>query len=107
MAFDQLILKNPMTGEVKKAPVGYSWTTLFFNCLPPLFRTDWKYFAILLILSFLTFGLSALVFSFIYNKLYVKDLIYSRGFKVTGCRSGNLQRVANSLGIELPMATIL
>jgi hypothetical protein len=103
MAFDLLALKNPTTGEIKMAPVGYSWTVLFFSCFPPLFRSDWKHFAIILVLNAFTFGFAGLVFSFIYNKMYIKDLIYTRGFKVTGCRSGNLQFIANKLGIELPM----
>ncbi len=104
MAFDVLTLKNPNTGELKQAPVGFSWTTFFFGFFPAIFRNDWKHVAIMVILAMFTFGVSSIVFAFIYNKMYIKDLIFSKGFKVTGCRSGNLQGISNNVGLELPMA---
>jgi hypothetical protein len=103
MAFDTLQLKNPNTGELKEAPVGFSWTVLFWGFFPPLFRGDWKFTAIFLLLGMFTFGASNLVFSFIYNKFFIKDLIYKEGFKVTGSKKGNLQLISNKLGLELPM----
>jgi hypothetical protein len=103
MAFDVLKLKNPTTGEIKSAPVGFSWTTLFFTFFPAFIRSDWKLGVIQLVISFFTANVSALVFAFIYNKLHIKDLIFSSGFKVVGSEKGDLQKVANTLGIELPM----
>ncbi len=103
MAFDVLTLKNPNTGELKQAPVGFSWTTFFFGFFPAIFRSDWKHVAIMAILAMFTFGVSSIVFAFIYNKMYIKDLIFTKGFKVTGCRSGNLQFISNNVGLELPM----
>ncbi len=104
MAFDKLILKNPNTGEIVQAPVGYSWTTLFFGFFPALFRANFKWAAIQVLVAMFTFGFSQIVFSFIYNKLYVKDLLFTRGFKVQGSQKGNLQNVSTKLGLELPMA---
>lgn len=103
MAFDQLTLKNPTTGEIKMAPVGFSWTTFFFGFWVSIFRADWKYAIIQFVLACFTWNLSSIVFGFIYNKLYVKDLLYKQGFKVTGSRSGNLQFASNHLGLELPL----
>ena len=80
MAYTSIMFENPNTGAIKEAPVGFSWTVLFFGFFPPLFRGDWKWAAIMLILALITFNLSGLVFMFIYNKLYIKDLIGS-GFK--------------------------
>ena len=105
MAFDKLNLKNPSTGEIKQAPVGFSWTTFFFGMFVPLIRADWLMAVIMLGVAMITFGLSNIVFAFIYNKLYIKNLIYKEGFKVTGSNNGNLDKVSASLGLELPMAS--
>jgi hypothetical protein len=103
MAFDTLILKNPLTGELAEAPVGFSWTTFFFGPLPALFRADWLHALIFFVISFFTFGLLNIVFAFIYNKLYIKKLIYKNGFKIVKCESGDLQTISNKLKIELPL----
>ena len=103
MAFDTLQLKNPNTGELKNAPVGFSWTVFFFGFFPPIFRADWKFAAIFLILGFFTWGVSNLIFSFLYNKFYIKDLIYKSGFKVVGSEKGDLQKISYKLEMELPM----
>jgi len=75
MASASINLKNPMTPEIKQAPIGFSWTVFLFGPFPPLFRSDWKFFAILLLAALVTFGLSNLVFAFIYNKMYLNDLL--------------------------------
>lgn len=61
--------------DITKTKTGFSWTTLLFGCFVPVFRKDWKYFGIMLLFSILTFGLSHIVFGFIYNKLYIKGLL--------------------------------
>jgi hypothetical protein len=103
MAFDTLVLKNPNTGEIKNAPVGFSWTTFFFGFFPAIFRGDWKWAAIMFVVAFFTIGVGNIVFAFIYNKFYIKEQIYSNGFKVVSSAKGNLQRVSSNLGIELPV----
>tara|TARA_B100001175_G_scaffold285817_1_gene267102 strand:- start:227 stop:541 length:315 start_codon:yes stop_codon:yes gene_type:complete len=75
MAFSTLNLKHPDLEITKQAPVGFSWTVFFFNFFPPVFRGDWKYAIIILLLSLITLGFSTLVFMFIYNKLYVQSLL--------------------------------
>ncbi len=102
MAFDKLILKNPNTGETKMAPVGFSWTTLFFGGFVSLFRTDWIMALVQFGVAIFTFGLSNIVFAFIYNKLYIKSLIFKEGFKAAGTAKGNIDFVSNKLGLELP-----
>jgi len=42
MASAVITFKNDNTGEVKPAPVGFSWTALFFGFIPMLCRSDWK-----------------------------------------------------------------
>ena len=71
-------LKNDI-GMVKEAKVGFSWTNLFFGAFVPALRGDWKYAAIMVVCSRITCGLSTLVFPFVYNKMYIKDLLM-KGF---------------------------
>jgi hypothetical protein len=77
------ILSNPMTGETKIFPSGFSWTTLFFGPLPALFRGDIKWVAIMTVADVCTSGTACLVFPFIYNKLYFTDLL-KKGFRPVG-----------------------
>ena len=71
-------------GSVKAGiKVGFSWTLFFFGVFVPLFRGDIKYFLIMLVAALVTFGLSWLVFPFIYNQLFVKDLI-AAGYRPEG-----------------------
>ena len=66
----------------RKGIVGFSWTTLFFGFFVPLFRGDWIWFIIMLIvgaLGFITAGLVPLIaniiLSFMYNKIYTRNLL--------------------------------
>lgn len=95
----KLIMENPNTGIIKKAPVGFSWTTLFFGCLPALFRGDIKWFLIQIIAAFITSGLSGFVFIFIYNKIYIKRLL-EKGFKVKFVVGGTIETARQKLGIN-------
>lgn len=80
-------LTNPATRQIKQAKIGFSWTMFFFGLFVPLIRGDWKWFFILLAITIilgvptLGFGgaLVGLVFSFIYNRLYINDLL-SHGY---------------------------
>ena len=101
MAFTSIIFKNPNTGAIKEAPVGFSWTVLFFGFFPPLFRGDWKWAVIILILAMLTMSVSSIVMAFFYNKLYIKDLIGS-GFKAQSIASGDMSYAGSKVGMEIP-----
>lgn len=68
-------LEHGVSNVLKEVKVGFSWTTFFFGVFVPLLRGDWKWALIMLIVSFITFGASWLVFPFFYNKLYIKDLL--------------------------------
>lgn len=100
MANNVIYFENPHNGQVREAPVGFSWTVFFFNCFPAIFRSDWKWFIIMAILTFMTLGLSTLVFIFIYNKLYIKELVNS-GFKVKSIQFGTIEQMENRLNIRL------
>lgn len=80
-------LKNDagITNEVK---VGFSWTTFLFGFFPALFRGDLKWAAIMFIFAAIvgafTFGFGAwipgIIFSFVYNKIYIKELL-EKGYR--------------------------
>jgi len=97
MAFSTLNLKHPEFEVTKQAPVGFSWTVFFFGFLPPLFRGDWKWSLIILIAALFTFGLSTLIFMFIYNKLYLKSLLEE------GYTSVDSEEVLNPIEAKLTM----
>jgi hypothetical protein len=94
-------MENPTTGIIKKAPVGFSWTTLFFGGFPALFRGDIKWFFIQLLIACFTGGISNIVFAFIYNKTYIQKLL-EKGFKVKEVEGGILEEVNKKMGINLP-----
>jgi len=50
----------------------------------------------------ITWGLSAFVFMFIYNKLYIKKLL-EKGFKVKAVEGGTIEQANYKLGINLPL----
>ncbi|QWU16092.1 hypothetical protein SAMN04487895_102344 [Paenibacillus sophorae] len=89
----KVVLKNP-GGLTKEVKVGFSWTTFFFGFLPALFRGDLKWAIIMLIIEAVigsfTLGVGAvvtgIVFSFVYNKIYIKELI-EKGYTPADGRS--------------------
>ncbi len=101
MAYTSIIFKNPNTGAMKEAPVGFSWTTFFFGCFPALFRGDVKYGVIQFVIAMVTMGVSNIVFAFIYNKLYIKDLI-GQGFKAQSIASGDMNFASAKIGMQIP-----
>ncbi len=82
-----VVLKHEESGHLKTAYIGWSWTTLFFGFLVPLFRLDFKWAILMVILHFLAgaitsgFGilLTWLVFPLFYNKWYSRALL-RRGY---------------------------
>ena len=72
-------MKNEI-GQVKIVKEGFSWTMLFFGIFVPLYRGDWKWFLIVLIANIFTYGWASVVFAFIYNKIYINDLL-EKGYK--------------------------
>jgi len=101
MASTKLFFENPNTGQMKEAPLGFSWTVFFFGAFPAAFRGDWKWFVIMILVAAVTMGLSNLVFMFIYNKLYIKELVES-GYKVKSVEMGTVEQVSNKVGMNLP-----
>ncbi|WP_139992268.1 DUF2628 domain-containing protein [Paenibacillus paridis] len=84
-------------GGLKEVKIGFSWTTFFFGFFPALFRGDLKWAAIMFVaataVGVFTLGFGAwlpgIIFSFIYNKMYVKELLEK------GYRPANVQDQAS------------
>ena len=59
-----IIMKHPNSGLVKEVPTGFSWTTLFFGGLVPIFRGCYGYGFVCLLAGMLTAGIANLVYPF-------------------------------------------
>lgn len=106
MAFDTVILENPRTGQIRQAPVGFSWTMFFFAFFAPMFRGDWKWAVILFIIALIASAVTAgilgwvpgVVGAFMWNKSYINRLI-ADGFQLKATQRGtSLDRVDQELG---------
>jgi len=105
VAFAKVFLKNPRTGQMREAPVGFSWTVFFFGFFPPLLRGDWAIGAVMFLTAMILFWiflpfLPALIMSFIYNKMYIRRMI-NEGFEVTGGTT-DLEIIERKVGFTLP-----
>ena len=67
-----------------------------------MFRGDWKWFSVQLILGLMTLGLSSIVFMFIYNKLYIKKLI-GEGFKGKSILDDDWAKANASIDTQIPL----
>lgn len=101
MAYTTITFKHPHSNEIKQAPVGFSWTTLFFGCFPALFRSDWKWAIIQLLAGIVSWGLSFIIFAFMYNALSIKDLV-NKGFEAISILDNNLDLASSKAGISIP-----
>jgi NADH:ubiquinone oxidoreductase subunit H len=79
MAYAVITLTNGI--EIKKAPLGFSWTTFFFGGWPAIFRQDWIVGILSLLINLATSGIAGIIFAFFYNKMYLKSLL-EKGYKI-------------------------
>ena len=129
MAFTTIYFKHPESEKVKKAPIGFSWTVLFFGFFPPLFRGDLKNALILFYLGLLIYlsdyvradstpiiteeittpiiiiaFVIQLFYVFKYNKMFMKRLI-SQGFLVKQSPDFSIKELEEKLEMKLPTTT--
>ena len=100
MAYNTIFFKNPYTGQIREAPVGFSWTCLFFGFLPAFFRSDLNWGAAMIVCALITAGLCWFIFPFIYNKIYIKGLV-NNGYKVNTTQKGSKEQLELNLGVTL------
>lgn len=99
MAFATITFKSK-SGIVKEAPVGFSWTTLFFGFFPAMIRGDWLWAIIIFGAAMITLGLSTIIFAFIYNRIYIQGMM-KQGFKVKSYSGGNKALIERKAQIKL------
>lgn len=104
----RVTLKNE-AGVTKDVKIGFSWTTFFFGFFPALFRGDLKWAAIMFITAVavgaLTFGFGAwvpgIIFSFIYNKIYIKELL-EKGYRPANDEAKSALQANGIITVEFP-----
>ena len=74
-------LVNNKAKIVNNGYYGYSWTYWLFGGFVPLFRGEIGTGILHIIFQFLTFGISQLIFPFLYNKQYSHRMI-EKGYEV-------------------------
>lgn len=99
MAFAKLYMKNENTGQMREAPVGFSWTFGIFGGFVALYRKDYIEGLFWIFGQFMTAGFTSIIGGFIYNKRYIKKLM-NEGFKVKSATM-DMDRINSSLKMEL------
>ena len=65
------------SGLVKVGYVGYSWTYLVFGWFVPVVRGELGVGVLHLVITLVSFGLSQLIFPFLYNRQYMVRMLTS------------------------------
>lgn len=94
----KVLIQNPINGLTNMGYFGFSWTYLFFGGLVPLFRGEIGIGCLHILLSFITFGISNIIFSFLYNKQYMTRMI-EKGYVLKDSESV-MYLARKKLGIE-------
>jgi hypothetical protein len=102
MAHSTLNMRHPKTLHTTQAPVGFSWTSLFFGPITCMFRSDWTPAVVITVLTIILipFGISWgvwIVQAFFYNTHYVQKLV-NQGYQVDHWEG---DRILTELEMEL------
>jgi CHASE2 domain-containing sensor protein len=65
------------SGIARSGYVGYSWTYLLFGWFVPVIRGEVGIGVLHLVITFVSFGLSQLIFPFLYNRQYMNRMLTS------------------------------
>jgi len=68
---------HSVSGIAKSGYVGFSWTYLLFGWFVPVIRGELGIGCLHLIITFVSFGLSQLIFPFLYNRQYMNRMLTS------------------------------
>ena len=68
---------HSVSGIAKSGYVGFSWTYLLFGWFVPVVRGELGVGVLHLVITFVSFGLSQLIFPFLYNRQYMNRMLTS------------------------------
>jgi hypothetical protein len=68
---------HTVSGIAKDGYIGFSWTYLLFGWFVPLIRGEIGIGVLHLVITFVSFGLSQLIFPFLYNRQYMNRMLTS------------------------------
>lgn len=68
---------HSVSGIAKNGYIGYSWTYLFFGWFVPVVRGELGVGVLHLVITLVSFGLSQLIFPFLYNRQYMNRMLTS------------------------------
>lgn len=91
MAFAKAILIKDEAHDAREAPIGFSWTVLFFGLFVPLLREDWKWFVVMLLLTMFLGPVVVLynaAMAILYNRIFFRGLI-KKGYKMVEIEAEN------------------
>jgi hypothetical protein len=66
---------HSVSGMGKNGYVGFSWTYLLFGWFVPVIRGELGVGVLHLVITFVSFGLSQLIFPFLYNRQYMNRML--------------------------------
>ena len=66
---------HSVSGIAKSGYVGFSWTYLLFGWFVPVIRGELGVGVLHLVITFVSFGLSQLIFPFLYNRQYMNRML--------------------------------
>ena len=66
---------HSVSGIAKNGYVGYSWTYLLFGWFVPVVRGELGVGVLHLVITLVSFGLSQLIFPFLYNRQYMNRML--------------------------------
>ncbi len=73
----KVLIIHEASGIAKDGYVGFSWTYLLFGWFVPVIRGEVGIGLIHLVITFVSFGLSQLIFPFLYNRQYMNRMLTS------------------------------
>ena len=93
-------LVHPVSGMAKDGYVGYSWTYLVFGWFVPVVRGELGIGVLHLVITLVSFGLSQLIFPFLYNRQYMVRML-TNGWELDAS-DPNYELARRKLNIKSP-----